>query len=62
MPYWIVCPSSNNNIGSSKHWVAFQRNGLYTGAEGEGRAHLKYNITSPRIYSSAILEEMLVNL
>jgi hypothetical protein len=41
MPY---SPSSNNSFGSNRHWVAFQSDGLYTVAEGEGRAHLKYNI------------------
>jgi len=62
MPYCSGSPSSNNSIYSNGHWVAFQRDGLYTVAEGEGRAHLKYNITSSRLSSSAIFEEMLVNL
>jgi len=62
MPYWIGTPSSKNSRCSSGHWVAFQRDGLYTVAEGEGRTHLKYNIRSPRIFSSAIFEEMFVNL
>ena len=28
------------------HSVAFQTDGLYSVAEGEGRAHLKHNITN----------------
>jgi hypothetical protein len=42
MPYYRPSPSTNNSIGSNRHWAAFQRDGLYTVAEGEGRAHLKY--------------------
>jgi len=44
MTYGGKSPSTNNNIGSNRHWVAFQRDGLYTVAEGEGREHLKYNV------------------
>jgi len=44
MLYCSGSPSSNNSFGSHGHWVAFQRDGLYTVAEVEGRAHLKYNI------------------
>jgi hypothetical protein len=44
MPYWTVTPTTDNIIGSRRHWVAFQLDGLYTVAEVEGRAHLKYNI------------------
>jgi hypothetical protein len=62
MPYCGLSPSSKNNICSSGHWVAFQRDGLYTVAEGEGRAYLKYNIRSPRLSSSAVFEETFVNL
>jgi len=62
MAYWKVSPSSKNNISSNGHWITFQRDGLYTGAEGEGREHLKYNIRSPRKSSSAILKEMFENL
>jgi hypothetical protein len=58
MPYCNASPSSKNNIGSGRHWVAFQRDGLYTVVGGEGRAHLKHNIRSPRISSSSIFEEM----
>ena len=58
MAYWKVSPSSKNNISSNRHWVAFQRDGLYTVAEDEGREHLKYNISSPSISSSAIFEVM----
>jgi len=36
MPY----PSDNKNEASNRHCVAFQRDGLYTVAEGEGRAHV----------------------
>jgi hypothetical protein len=43
MPYWSASPSSKNNIGSNVHSAEFQRDGLYTGAEGEGREHL--NVT-----------------
>ena len=44
MPYWSGSPSSNNSISSNRHWVAFQRDGLYSGTEGKSREHLKYNI------------------
>jgi hypothetical protein len=47
MPYCSGSPSTNNNISSIGHWVAFQRDGLYTVAEGEAWVHLKYNIRSP---------------
>jgi hypothetical protein len=62
MPYWSVTPSSKKNIGSNGHWVAFQRDGLYTVAEGEGRAYLKYNIRTFWISKSVRFEEMFVNL
>ena len=44
MHYSSGSPSRNNDICSIGHWVAFQRDGLYIVAEGEGRVHLKYNI------------------
>ena len=62
MSYSRDSPSTNNSSCSNRHWVAFQRDGLYTGAEGEGREHLKYNVRCSRISSSAIFEEMFVNL
>jgi hypothetical protein len=62
MPYKRCSPSSKNNIGSNRHWVALQRDGLYTGAECEGRAHLKYKIRTFWIYKSVRFEEMFVNL
>jgi len=52
MPYWSGSPSSNNNIGSSAYCVAFQGDGLSSGVECEGRAHLKYNIRI-RLFSNS---------
>jgi hypothetical protein len=39
-------PSTKNIIVSNRHWIAFQDDGLYTVAVGEGRAHLTCNIKS----------------
>jgi len=52
MPYRSGSPSSNNNIGASGYCVAFQGDGLYRAAVGEGRAHLKYNIRI-RLFSNS---------
>jgi len=41
MTYWTVSISTNNNMGSFMHWVAFQIDRHYSVAEGECRAHLK---------------------
>ena len=64
MPYWSGSPSSKNNIGSNVQCATLQGDGLSDVAEAEVevRAHLEYKIGSPRISSSAIFEEVFVNL